>query len=438
MFPKSEDRRSGDQAPVPHADILITPIAELATPLMEQGAARGSQMQNVKRIKNAALAISGKDIVAVGSSEEVAAAVSVDSTTVVIDASNNLVTPGLVDSHTHLIFDGDRANEFLMRCQGKSYAEIASAGGGIVNSMRATRAASKERLCRLGRQRLARMLENGTTTCEVKTGYGLSQESEVQMLEAIYELSESQAIELVPTFLPAHAVPPGVAREAYVEEITSTMLPKVRELCKSRSWTLPFVDVFCDQGYFTLEDTRKIFQSACSLGFPLKVHSDEFANLGATTLAAEMNAASADHLLNVSPEEMKMLSNSETVAVLLPGTSFYLNLEEHAPARALISSGAAVALGSDFNPGSCHIFSLTFIWGLACLHLKMTAEEALTALTCNAAYAVGKGNTLGQLRPGYQADIAIYDVQALEEVPYNLGWNPIVQTIKRGVVAYSA
>jgi imidazolonepropionase len=355
----------------------------------------------------------------------------------VIDAGGMLATAGLVDPHTHLIFDGNRANEFLMRCQGKTYSEIAEAGGGIVASMRATRASSRERLVQLGAERLQRMLEAGTTTCEVKTGYGLDKASELNMFEAILELKRSCAnkIDIVPTFMPAHAVPPGSDREEYVDHLISAMIPEASRMVPESEHA--YVDVFCDRGYFTLDDTRRIFAAASAGGFKLKVHSDEFVNLGATALATTVGADSADHLLNISDAEIAAMADSSTVAVLLPGTSFYLNLHEHARARTMIDAGVAVALGSDFNPGSCHIFSLPLIWGLACLHLKMTVEEALTALTVNSAYAIGMGEVVGRLSPGYQADITLFNVGALEEVPYNLGWNSVHQVIKKGRVAFS-
>lgn len=326
-----------------------------------------------------------------------------------------------------------------MRCQGKTYAEIANAGGGIVASMRATRQASVAELVQTGLSRLQRMLSAGTTSCEVKTGYGLDEDSELHMLEAILKLDGMQPIELVPTFMPAHAFPPGADRQEYVRQITQSMLPRASELVKKHSngkqITL-FNDVFCDDGYFNLAETREILEAGLKLGCNSKVHADEFANLGATPLAVELNAASADHLLNVSQSDIEALSNSNTIAVLLPGTSFFLNLKEHAPARKMIEHGVAVGLGSDFNPGSCHIFSLPFIWGLACLHLKLTVEEALTALTHNAAFAIGAGDRLGQLKPGKQADFLIYDVATLEEIPYNLGWNPVSMVFKRGLLVH--
>jgi imidazolonepropionase len=428
---KGEDTVSSD------IDLLISPIGELATSASDEGLVKGRAQGEVRRIKNAAIAVKDGKIVAVGAASDVASQVRVGSDTVCIEAPGKLVTPGLVDPHTHLIFDGNRCNEFLMRCQGRTYAEIAEAGGGIVASMKATRNASKETLVELGRARLAKMLAAGTTTCEVKTGYGLDLDSELTMLAAILELGKSQPVEIVPTFMPAHAVPPQMDRGRYVESVIKDMLPAASKMVADGEGFI-FADVFCDRGYFTLEDTQAIFDQARKLGFKLKVHSDEFVNLGATTLAIKYGAASCDHLLNVSDEEIALLAQSDTVAVLLPGTSFFLNLSEHARAREMISKGVAVSLGSDFNPGSCHIFSLPLIWGLACLHLKMTVEEALNAHTVNAAYAIGLGKKVGRLSPGYQADITIYDVSCLEEIPYNMGFNPVNIVIKRGAVVSAA
>lgn len=419
-------------------DLLVHPIGELATP-DSNGPARGHALGKIKRIRDGAVAIADGKIVAVGPAARVLDEIDTRNA-LVVDASRKVVTPGLVDPHTHLIFDGNRSNEFLMRCQGKTYAEIANAGGGIVASMSATRKASLEALVAGGQKRLRRMLSTGTTTCEVKTGYGLDTDTELRMLQAIMILAQTQhCIDLIPTFMPAHAFPPGVDRQEYIDSIVNEMLPRavqlVEEASNGRSTTL-FNDVFCDQGYFTLEETKRILDAGAQLGCTPKVHSDEFVSLGATKLAAEMGAASADHLLNITDEDIDRLAKSKTIAVLLPGTSFFLNLKDHAPARKMIKAGVAVALGSDFNPGSCHISSLPFIWGLACLHLRMTAEEALSSLTCNAAYAVGKGDSVGQISVGRFGDLVIYDVDRLEEIPYNLGWNPVSMVIKKGRVVY--
>jgi imidazolonepropionase len=422
------------------ADILISPIGELATPRHTTGPVRGGDMQKLERRKDAALAIRNGKIIAVGKAAEIEKNVLTNADTIHIDAGGKLITPGLVDPHTHLIFGGNRANEFIMRCQGKSYAEIANAGGGIVASMRGTREASTDQLLTDSLARLKRMSEHGTTTCEIKTGYGLDQKTELAMLDVILQLQAKSQVTVIPTFMPAHAIPPGASREQYVREIIDSMLPAAASLRDKRAnGKAPenlFVDVFCDKGYFTLDDTKLIFARAETLGMQLKVHSDEFEALGATAFAIKSGAASADHLLKISDADIQLFGQSDTIPILLPGTSFYLNLDEHAPARKLIDAGAAVALGSDFNPGSCHIFSLPFIWGLACLHLKMTPAEALTALTINAAYALRCGDTAGRIACDYRADITIYDVPSLEEVPYNIGWNPVSMTIHDGQIVY--
>ena len=421
----------------PTVDLLISPIGELATPVPGSGPVRGADMDRVHRIKDAAIAVADGRIVAAGRRQDVLAQVETNGNTTEIAAENRLVTPGLVDPHTHLIFGGNRAHEFIMRCQGKSYKEIADAGGGIVASMSGTRSASQLQLLASATERLQRMKDHGTTTCEIKTGYGLDAQTELTMLATIFQLKSLPDIAVVPTFMPAHAIPPGVERTQYVRQIVEEMLPAAARMARSAdnggsAGEVLFVDVFCDEGYFTVDDTRDIFVAAKALGMQCKVHADEFKALGATGLAMEMGAASADHLLKVSEVDIARFGASDTIPILLPGTSFYLNLTAHAPARQLIESGAAVALGSDFNPGSCHIFSLPFIWGLACLHLKMTPAEALTALTINAAYALKCGDTVGRIAAGYSADITIYDVPALEEVPYNIGWNPVHATVKAG------
>ncbi|HEY9784358.1 MAG TPA: imidazolonepropionase, partial [Candidatus Obscuribacterales bacterium] len=359
--PMSEEMQLSEGAEKVAVDLLIESIGELATSSVLHGPAHGESMSDVARIKNAALAVKDGKISLVGPRDEVLKRAVVDEKTTVVDASHFLVTPGLVDPHTHLIFAGNRADEFIMRCQGKSYTEIAAAGGGIVSSMRATRHATVDELVHLGSTRIKKMLESGTTTVEVKTGYGLDVDSELRMLEAIYRLQRQEAIEIVPTFMAAHAIPPGMERDRYVRQIVEDMLPRVVETAERESEarsdyhgeTKPFVDVFCDRGYFTLEDTRQILEASIACGLKTKVHADEFVNLGGTRLAVELGAASADHLLNVTEEEIRLLADSRTIAVLLPGTSFYLNLSEHAPARKMIEDGVAVALGSDFNPGSC-------------------------------------------------------------------------------------
>ena len=416
-------------------DILIHPIGELATAIASDAPLHGAEMATISRSTNSAIAVLDGKFVHCGSADEVLDLVELKPDGNHFDASGKLVIPGLVDPHTHLVFAGNRANEFSMRCQGRSYQEIAKAGGGIVASMNATQGASVEKLVELGAKRLRRMLSHGTTSCEVKTGYGLSSDSELNMMRAIFQLAQTQDVELVPTFMPAHAFPPGVDHKEYIRSIKQDMLPSLAALVKdgtARGIKHIFQDVFCDEGYFSLDETRDILQAGLEYGFQPKVHSDEFVSLGATALAVELHAASADHLLNVSESEMELLASSDTVGVLLPGTSFFLNLKDHAPARAMLDRGVAIALGSDFNPGSCHIYSMPFIIGLACLSLRMTVAEALCAATVNSAFAIGMGTTIGQIKPQYQADFLVMDLGSLEELPYNLASNPVSLVFKKG------
>jgi imidazolonepropionase len=416
-------------------DLIVHPIGELASSVASDEPLHGAEMTLVYRVSNAALAIDNGVFVRCGEAEKVLSQVELKEGGKMIDASGQLVIPGFVDPHTHLVFAGNRAGEFLLRCQGRSYQDIARAGGGIVASTNATRQSTVEQLVELGSKRLASMLAHGTTTCEVKTGYGLSLESELNMMKAIFRLSKMQPVELVPTFMPAHAFPLDIERQEYIRQVKQQMLPALAELVKSEGLSCHDVyhDVFCDEGYFSLDETREILEAGMELGFRPKVHADEFVNLGATSLAVELNASSADHLLNTSNAEIGLLAGSDTVAVLLPGTSFFLNLQEHAAARSMIDRGVAVAIGSDFNPGSCHIFSMPFIIGLACLQLGMTLTESLCAATVNAAFALGRGSKIGQIKTQYQADFLILNLASLDELPYNMTANPVAKVFKKGV-----
>ena len=430
---------SADSKKKQQVDLIVHPIGELASSMASDEPLHGAEMSDMVRMTNAALAIDNGVIVHCTDADEVLAKVELKDGGKRIDASGKIVLPGFVDPHTHLVFAGNRANEFLMRCQGKSYQEIARAGGGIVASMNATRNATVDQLVESGMKRLKKMLAYGTTSCEVKTGYGLSLESELNMMRAIFRLAKMQPIELVPTFMPAHAFPPGIDRNEYIRSITKDMLPALAQLAKSEGVETSSIyhDVFCDEGYFSLDETRQILEAGIEYGFRPKVHADEFVNLGASSLAIELHASSADHLLNISEAEMSLMAGSDTVAVLLPGTSFFLNLQEHAAARDMIDRGVSVAIGSDYNPGSCHIFSMPFIIGLACLHLKMTLTEALCAATVNSAFALGRGKAIGQLKPNYQADFLIMDLASLDELPYNMTTNPVSRVFKKGIEVYS-
>ncbi len=424
----------------PKTTLLISPIKELISPRSnDYNPILGQAMNNVNIIKNGAIAVSDHKILAVGTAEAVNQEIKVDENTQIINAQNNLVIPGFVDPHTHLVFAGNRANEFVQRNLGKTYQEIAALGGGILHTVAKTRDASLDNIIELGLNRLKLMLATGTTTCEVKTGYGLDTISELKLLEAILKLNKLQQIDLIPTFMPAHAIPVGSTETEYTNEIINKMLAPAKKLiCDYYDINKPyFTDVFCDQGYFGKASTINIMKKYLADGFQGKIHANEFVNLNVVPDASKLGIKSFDHMLNVNDSDIKALKNSSSIAVLLPGTSFFLNLESHAPARKLIENSVAVAIGSDFNPGSCHIFSMPFIFGLACLKLKMTPQEVLTATTYNAACAVGAQAYVGQIDIGFNADINILNLESLEEIPYNLAINPISQVIKNGKVVYT-
>jgi len=352
----------------------------------------------------------------------------------VIDATGKVVTPGLVDSHTHLIFAGSRENEFEQRLQGASYQEIAAQGGGINATVRRVRQASKEELKALARPRLHRLLRFGVTTVEVKSGYGLSLADEIKCLEAIAELNAEGPWELVPTFLGAHAVPPEFRddRAGYVDLLVNEMLPEV-----ARRWLAEFCDVFCETGVFTLAESERILGKARDLGLRLKLHADELTPLGGAELAARLGAISADHLLCISDAGIDALAAAGTVATLLPGTAFFLGMP-YAPARKLIERGVSVALASDCNPGTCPTENLPLVGAMACTQMKMLPAEVLTALTYNAAAALGRADAVGTLEVGKQADLVIWDVPDYRQLFYHFGVNHVWRVIKRGRVAYAA
>jgi imidazolonepropionase len=352
----------------------------------------------------------------------------------VIDAAGRAVLPGLVDSHTHLLFAGTREDEFERRLAGASYQEIAAHGGGINATVRRVRAASREQLKELARRRLARLLSFGVTTVEVKSGYALNTADEIKCLEAIAELNAEGPLELVPTFLGAHDVPPEFRsdRTGYVRLLTDELLPEV-----ARRGLAEFCDVFCETGVFSVAESERILRTALDLGLRLKVHADELTPLGGAELAARLGAASADHLLCVTEAGIEALAASETIATLLPGTAFFLGLP-YAPARRLIARGLAVALASDCNPGTCPTENLPLIGTMACTQMRMLPGEVVTALTLNAAAALGRSDRLGALSPGRQADLVVCDVPDYRQVFYHFGVNHAWRVIKRGRVVYAA
>jgi imidazolonepropionase len=370
------------------------------------------------------VAVRGERILAVGETDRIIHAHRAEDTRLV-DATGKTVTPGLVDAHTHLVWAGWRDEEYVQRLEGATYLQIMEAGGGIMSTVRATRLADGVELMELARGRLARMLQHGTTTVEIKSGYGLTVEDELKSLRAIRDLNlELQKAGTGPriarTFLGAHAIPAEYADDAgsYVNLIVDEMLPAVagEDLAE-------WCDAFCDVGAFTADQTRRVLDAARALGLGVRLHANEFARVGAVEVAADMHAISADHLLVMEPEDIVVLRDAGTIAVLLPGTPLGLGLKSYAPARALIEGGVPVALATDCNPGTCPSENLALMVSLACSQMKMTPAEAIVAATINSAYALERGHILGSLEPGKLADIVIWDAPNHRHLAYHVGVN---------------
>ncbi len=420
-----------------HADLLIQ-HANLVTCASPQGPKRGGDLQDVGLIADGALAIAGDKIIAVGPSDRLQSTIGAEHT---IDAGGRAVCPGFVDAHTHVVYAGDRVSEFEMRIQGHSYMDIMAAGGGILSTMRAVRQAPVAQLVAESRPRLDAMLRLGTTTAEVKSGYGLSTAAEINMLQAIERLDSSHAITLIPTFLGAHAVPPAFAHDpdAYVHLVIHEMLPVVAAWYERSHFPqagIPlFADVFCEQGVFDLAQTREVLEAAQGHGMKLKLHADEFVSLGGVGLAVELGAVSVDHLDATPAEEMAVLGTSATLGVVLPAVNFNLGSQHFADARALIDAGVALALATDINPGSAPCPSLPLTMAIACRYQRLLPSEALNAATINAAHAVGLGERVGSLEVGKQADVLILDTPDYRHLAYEFGRNHVAQVIKGGKVA---
>lgn len=391
----------------------------------------GAAMRDLAIIPNGAVVIRDEEIAWVGPTE---ALPPIPPPVEVIDATGKIVLPGFVDSHTHLIFAGSRADEFERRLAGASYQEIAAHGGGINATVRQVRSASHEELKQLARPRLERFLRFGVTTIEVKSGYGLTPGDEMKCLRVIADLSAGGPLELVPTFLGAHEVPPEYRqdRAGYVRVLLEDMLPEV-----VRGRLAEFCDVFCETGVFSIEESRGILTCARDLGLGLKVHADELSPLGGAELAATLEAVSADHLLRITPDGIDALARSGTVGTLLPGTAFFLGLP-YAPARTMIDRGVAVALASDCNPGTCPTENLPLVGTMACTQMKMLPAEVVTALTLNAAAALGRADRLGSIEVGKQADLVVCNLPDYRQIFYHFGVSHVERVIKRGRVVYRA
>jgi imidazolonepropionase len=392
---------------------------------------KGREMRDIAVISDGAIFIQDGRIAWVGTTKDLP---SYDNDAQVIDASGKTVLPGLIDSHTHLVFAGTREQEFERRLGGATYQEIAASGGGIQSTVRSVRSASKDQLKEFARQRLERLLGFGVTTVEVKSGYGLNLADELKCLEVIAELNAEGPLHLVPTFLGAHALPEeySTRRESYVRLLIEEMLPEV-----SRSGLAKFCDVFCESGAFTVDESERILRRARELGFALKVHADEFSANGGAELAARLGCASADHLLCVSDAGIDALGRAGTVASLLPGTAFFLGVG-YAPARRMIERGLPLAVATDCNPGTCPTENLPLIGAMACTQMKMSPAEVIAALTINAAGAIQMSDRVGSIEVGKQADILIADVPNYQHLFYHFGVSHVWRVIKRGRVVYAA
>jgi len=398
---------------------------------------RGRDLGRLSIIRDGAVLIRNGTIVAVGTSDDLRVAYPDEDA---LDAKGRVVMPGFVDPHTHLLWVGDRAAEFEMRLEGKTYLEILAGGGGILSTVHLTRQASLQRLMDETRPRLRDMFTHGTTTAEAKTGYGLQTETELRMLQALLLLDAEGPLDLAPTFLGAHAIPPEYKDDpdGYTSHLCSEMLPSIHKWWEAHLPThrLPFVDVFCETGAFSLEQARRILKTAKSLGFPLKVHADEFDNLGGASLAAALGAVSADHLVKTSPADITALAHSGTVAVALPCTPFGLAEREYTPAQAILEAGGLLALASDLNPGTAWGGNMQFTIALACRYLRLTPAQAIVAATLNAAAAIQRADTIGSLEPGKQADLLMLNVSDYRHLGYRFGTNLVQTVIKRGEVVF--
>ncbi|WP_135827507.1 imidazolonepropionase [Halorussus halobius] len=379
--------------------------------------------------EDAAVAIEDGEVARVGPTGPVTREFPPENAAYAVDATEKAVIPGFVDPHTHAVFAGDRSDEFEAKLRGKSYQEILDEGGGILRTVRATREAGDERLLGNLLRHLDEMLAHGTTTVEVKSGYGLDAETELRLLDVIDRADDRHPVDVVPTFMGAHAVPEGRDADEYVEEVVAEQIPAVAE-----QGIAEFVDVFCEEGVFSVEQSRRVLDAGRDAGLTPKVHAEELARIGGTKLAAEVGAASADHLLHSTEEDVAALVDSDVVPVLLPGTAFGLGAA-YADARQFLDAGADVAVATDFNP-NCYSQSMGFAASLACVEMGMTPGEALVAGTTNAAAALDLPEAVGTLREGAPGDLAVLDAPSYVHVPYNFGVNAVETVLKGGEVVY--
>lgn len=407
-------------------DLILKNIGKLVTMQGSSSFRVKEEMNKINIIENAYIAVKNGKILAIGVGDEFGNLCGED--TKIHDAEGLLVTPGLIDSHTHLIHGGSRENEFSMKLNGVPYIEILNSGGGILSTVKATKDASEEALYKKAKKSLDRMLEFGVTTVEEKSGYGLELNTEIKQLEVARALDKNHPVDLVHTFLGAHAVPEEYKEnhKAYIDILVDVMMPKIKDMGLAE-----FCDVFCEEGVFTIEESEYILQKAKEMGYKLKIHADEIESLGGAELAAKLGCVSADHLMAASDEGIKMMAENNVVANILPATSFNLN-KNYADCRKMIDMGAIVSLSSDYNPGSCPSENLQLVMQLGCLHLKMTPNEVLTAVTINAAYAIDRADKIGSIEVGKNADFVVFDARNVEYLMYHFGINHTKKVYKNG------
>jgi len=414
-------------------DVLIKNASELVTVRDTRRSAKTKgDMEDLGIIRNGALAIEGKEIVAVGETDKILTTITRAKT--VVDATDRTVLPGFVDCHTHLIFSGSREDEFIQKIEGRSYLEIMQRKGGIFRTVEKTREdlASPQALMDRAEAFLDKMLAFGTTTTEIKTGYGLSTESEFGLLRIIARLKESQPVDIVSTFLGAHAYPKEYEnRKADYIQLVLGMLERVKT-----EGLAEYCDVFVETGAFSPSEARTILEQAKKHGLKLKLHAGEFNDIGGAELGAELGVTSIDHLDYISERGMELMAEKKTIGVLLPGVPFHLMTNRYAPARKLIEAGVPIALATDFNPGSCPTLSMQMIIALACRQMKLTPAEAINAATINAAYALDRGDRIGSIEVGKSADIIILNIPRHQQLPYWFGINMVARVIKNGVITY--
>lgn len=395
---------------------------------------KGNQMREIGLISDGAVALKDEKIIAVGKSNELLKSIRAQEE---LDAQGKVMSPGFIECHTHLVFAGNRIDEFEMKINGTSYTEIMASGGGILTTVRQTRAASFDELLASAGKRLSKLLTFGVTTCEIKTGYGLETDSEMRMLEVIIELSKAHKVEILPTFMPAHAIPPEFSQKPndYVSLICEEMLPKAAEYLRKQTQKPFFADVFCEKNAFGLAQSEKILKRAKQLGFRLKAHVDEFNNLGGAKMAISLSATSIDHLDKTKEEEIALLAKSSTIGVITPAVNFNLGSTEFANARKMIDSGCALAISTDYNPGSSPCYSMPLAMAIACRYQKLLPSEAFNAATINAAFALDLAENVGSIEVGKQADLVLFDTRDYREIVYEFGSNPVEKVFKKGRIA---